>query len=113
MLEGDVQDMVGFVVGQMTFEKAEVLLDIIDQADLLSQQESGADPAGTDAFDAIGVFVMDIRGGHHGFGSLGSQFIREMEANSPPAFLEDSLLASLAFFSESSTHTKTILVFYY
>jgi hypothetical protein len=75
-VEGDVQDMVGFVVGQMTFEKAEVLVDIVDQADLLSQQENGADPAGTEAFDAIGVFVMDIRGGHHGFGSLGAGFIR-------------------------------------
>jgi hypothetical protein len=98
--------MVGFVVGQMSFQKVEVLVDIVDQADLLSQQENGADTAGSESFDAIGVFVMDIRGGHHGFGLLGPGFIRETEANSPPAFLKDSLLASLAFFSESSAHSK-------
>ena len=31
-------------------------------------------------------------------------------ANSPPSFLEDSLLASRTFFSESSTHSKASLV---
>jgi hypothetical protein len=34
----------------------------------LSQQENAADTPRTEAFDAIGVFVVDIGGGHHRFG---------------------------------------------
>src|ERR1700677_4723633 len=84
-VESDVQDMVGFVVGQMSFEKVEIPIDIVDQADLLSQQENGADTAGTESFDAIGVLIVDIRGGHHGFRSLGLADVLETEVNSPPS----------------------------
>ena len=76
----------------------------------MSQQENGADTAGTEPFDAIGLFVVDIGGGHHGLGSLGSGQIGETAVDSPPSFLEAFLLASLAFSSESSTHSKTSLV---
>ena len=109
-VESEIQDMVGFVVGQMSFEKVEVPIDIVDQADLLSQQENGADTAGTEPFYAIGVFVVDIGGGHHRFGPLGIADILETLANSPPSFLKDSLLASQTFFSESSSHSKASLV---
>jgi hypothetical protein len=112
-VESDVQDMVGFVVGQMSFEKVEIPIDIVDQADLLSQQENGADTAGTEPFDAIGVLVVDIGGGHHGLGSLGLAHILETEANSPPSILKVFLLASQTFFSESSTHSKASLVLEY
>ena len=109
-VEGDVQDMVGFVIRQMSFEKVEIPIDTVDQANRSSQQENGADTAGTEPFDAIGLFVVDIGGGHHGFGSLGFAYILETEANSPPSFLKDSLLASQTLFSESSSHSKTSLV---
>jgi hypothetical protein len=49
---------------------------------------------------------VDIGRGHHGFGSLLVANIREPEPDSPPSFLEDSLPAGLAFFSDSSTHSK-------
>ena len=45
-VESDVQDVVGFVVGQMSFEKVEIPIDSVDEADLLSQQKNGTD--GTD-----------------------------------------------------------------
>jgi hypothetical protein len=97
----------------MSFEKVEIPIDIVDQADLLSQQENGADTPGTEAFDAIGVFVVDIGGGHHGFGSLANAYIRETEAKSAPSILKESLLACLAFFLESSCHSKASLVLEY
>ena len=109
-IEGDVQDMVGFVIGQMSFEKVEVPIDTVDQADRSSQHESGADTAGAEPFDAIGMFVVDIGSGHHRFRSLGFADILETEANSPLSFLKDSLLASQAFFSESRSHSKASLV---
>src|ERR1700678_937436 len=109
-VEGDVQDMIGFVIRQMSFEKVKVTIDTVDQANRSSQHENGADTAGTEPFDAIGVFVVDIGGGHHGFRLLGLAYILEAEANPPSAFLKDSLLASQTFFSESSSHSKASLV---
>ena len=76
-VEGDVQDMIGFVIRQMSFEKVKVTIDTVDQANRSSQRENDADTAGTEPFDAIGVFVVDIGGGHHGFGSLGLAYILE------------------------------------
>jgi hypothetical protein len=109
-VESDVQDVVGFVVGQMAFEKVKIPIDIVDQADLLSQQKNGADTSGAEALDTIGVFVVDIGRGHHGLGLFGLANIRETEANSAPSLLEDSLLASPAFFSETSTHSKASFI---
>jgi hypothetical protein len=112
-VKGNVQDMVGFVIGQMPFEKVEILIDTVDQANLLSQHENGADAAGTKPFDTIGVFVVDVGGGHHRFRTLGLADILETEANSPPPFLKDSLLASQMFFPETSSHSKASLVVEY
>jgi hypothetical protein len=47
-IEGDVEDMVGFVIGQMALEQVEVAVDILDEFDPLSQQEEGPDAAGTE-----------------------------------------------------------------
>src|SRR6202044_991078 len=59
-IQGDVQDMVGFVVGQMALEQVEIAVDILDELDPLSQQEEGPDAAGTEPADAIGIFVVDV-----------------------------------------------------
>ena len=37
-VEGDVQDMVGFVIGEMPLEDMEVVVDVADQADPARQQ---------------------------------------------------------------------------
>jgi hypothetical protein len=46
-IEGDIQDMVGFVIRQMALEQVEIAVDILDQFDPLSQEEEGPDAAGT------------------------------------------------------------------
>ena len=71
--------MVGFVVGQMSFEKVEIPINIVDQADLLSQQANVDDTAGTEPFDAIGVFVVDIGGGIIGSGHCHRRHSRDAE----------------------------------
>ena len=108
-IEGDVQDMVGFVVGQMPLEQVKIAVDILDESDLLSQEEEGPDAAGTEPADAIGMFVVDIGGGHHGYRPLRAGRIVESFLDSPSPFLEESLLACGPFFSESSTHSKAPL----
>ena len=60
---------------------------------LLRQQEHGADAAGTEALDAIGQFVVDVGGGHHGPIAFGSGPIRDAVEDPPPALPEDPAVA--------------------
>ena len=108
-IEGEVQDMVGFVVGQMAFEQVKIAVDILDESDPLSQQEEGPDAAGTEPADAIGMFVVDVGRGHHGSRPLGAGRRVESFLDSPAPLLKESLLACGASFSESSTHSKAPL----
>ena len=64
-VEGDVQDVVGLVIGEVPLEEVEVVVDVGDQAGPLGQQEHGADAAGGEALDALGELVVDVGGGHH------------------------------------------------
>jgi hypothetical protein len=87
----------------------EIAVNLLDEADPLSEQEDGADASGAEAADAIGVFVVDVGRGHHGDRALGSRCVVEpfLEPSSP--LLEESLLACGAFFSESRAHSKAPL----
>ena len=51
------------------------------------------------ALDAIGQFVLDITGGHHGFGP-GIVRLAESLIDLLSPFLQESLLAYRAFFSQ-------------
>ena len=64
-VEGDVQDVVGFMIGTMALEDVEVVVDIADQADPPCQQQHGTDSPGIQALDAIGELVVDVAGGDH------------------------------------------------
>src|SRR5208337_3202525 len=113
-VEGDVQDMVGFVIGQMPLEQNEVGVDVFDQPGVASQQKHGADAPGAEALDAIGQFVVDIAGGHHRFFAFGSWPILDALEDSPFAFVEDSAVAFprfptvafSGFLGDSMTHSK-------
>ena len=99
-IEGDVQDVVGFVVGEMHLEQMKIVVDVVDQAGLLSQEEHGADAAGAEPLDAIGQFVVDIARGHHGYGPLGPRRIDQSFQNSPSPLLRVplALLRASRFF---------------
>ena len=117
-VEGDVQDMVGFVIGQMPLEQNKVGVDVFDQSGVASQQEHGADAAGTEALDAIGQFVVDVAGGHHRFIAFGSGPILDAFEDSPLAFVEDSAVAFSGFppvafsglLGDSMIHSKASVV---
>ena len=108
-IEGDVQDVVGFVVRKVPLEQMKVAVDLLDELDSLGHLKNGADAAGAESPDTVGVFVVDIGRGHHGHGPLGPRGIVQPFLNSPPTFLENSLLACRRFISESSTHSKAPL----
>jgi hypothetical protein len=105
-IEGNVQDMVGFVIRQRPLEQVKVVVDVLDELDFLSQQKAGSDATGAESPDAISIFVVDIGGRHHGPRPLGCGRIVEPFLDSPSTLLEDSLLAGSALFSESTTYSK-------
>jgi hypothetical protein len=104
-VEGNVQNMVGLMIREMRFKEVEIGVDVGDQAGPARQKQHGADVTGTQPLDTIGQFLVDIGGAHHGLGPLGPRRIDESAVNSSPVFRERSRLASVAFFSESSSHS--------
>ena len=112
-IEGDVEHMVGFVVRPMPLEQMESAVDFLDELDLLSHQKDGADAAGTEPAGATGRLVVDVGGGHHGYGPLGAGRIGEPFLDSPSPLLEGSLLACSPFSSESGAHSKAPFVMEY
>ena len=71
-VQGDVQDMVGLVVGAMVFEQMQVVIDVSDQSSPACQQEHGADATWAQSLDPIAQFVVDVVGGDHGAFTLGT-----------------------------------------
>ena len=117
-VEGDVQDMVGFVIGQMPLEENKLGVDLVDQPGVASQQEHGTDAAGGESVDAIGQFVVDVGSGHHGLLAFWSGAILEAFEDSLLAFVENSAIAfsrfpTVAFaglLGDSRTHSKASVV---
>src|SRR5208282_3705791 len=111
---GDIQDMVGFVVGQMPLEEMEIAVDIADQPGPASQQVNGTDSASGETLDAVRQFVVDVGSGHHRFFAFGSWPILDALEDSPFAFVEDSAVAfsrlpTVAFsgiLGDRMTHSK-------
>src|SRR5271157_2187300 len=90
---GDIQDMVGLVIGLMPFEEMEIAVDIADQPGPASQQVEGTDSASGETLDAVRQFVMDVGGGHHGLVALRPGPILDALEYSELAFVEDSAVA--------------------
>ena len=63
---GDIQDMIGFVIGEMNLEHMEALVDAIDETDLLGEQMKSADAAVADTVNALGNLVVNVGGREDG-----------------------------------------------
>jgi hypothetical protein len=113
-IEGDVQDMVGFVIGEMPLEDMEVVVDVADQTSPARQEEHGADAARGEALNAIGEFVVDVVGGNHWPFALRSGPVLDAIEDPLPALTESSAVAfpgSLGvafsgFLGDSRSHSK-------
>ncbi len=57
---GEVEHVVGFVIGQVKLEQMQPLVDGVDQSDPPGQQVDSPNAAARDAADAIGHLVMDV-----------------------------------------------------
>ena len=101
-VQGDVQDMVGLVVGAMAFEQMQVMIDVSNQSGPACQQEHGTDAAWAQSLDPITQFVVDVAGGDHGAFTLGTGAVFDAA--------EDSPLASSQFVQHTGFHSKVSVV---
>ncbi|MBV8523751.1 MAG: hypothetical protein JOY71_16785 [Acetobacteraceae bacterium] len=98
-VEGDVQDVIGFMVRQVPFEELKFLVECGDQPGPAGPQEHGTKTAGSEPLDPIGQFLLDVAGGDHGAFPFRPGTIFEAAENSPlalPQFVEDSRFHSQA-----------------
>ena len=63
---GEVEHVIGLVIGQMNLEQVQLVIDGIDQADLAGQDVKGADAAMGQSAAALGDLVVDVGRGEHG-----------------------------------------------
>ena len=66
---GEVEDVIGLVVGQVELEQVQAVVDGVDEAELAGQEVHGADAAVADAAAAVADFIVDVAGGEHGLGA--------------------------------------------
>jgi hypothetical protein len=117
-VEGDVEDVVGLVIGEVAFEEVKVAVDVTDQAGPARDQEHGAETTGTEAVDAAGEFVVDVGSSHHGVIAFGAGAVLDAIEDSLTTFAEDlavsfSGLVALVFpgfARDSRSHSKTSVV---
>ena len=57
---GEIEDMIGFVIGQMDLEGMQALVDDLGQAETLDHEMDGADAAAVEAMAALAEFVVDV-----------------------------------------------------
>ena len=99
---GDVQHVVGIVIGQMDLQQAEAAIDGLVEAELLGQQMDGPDAAVGGRSRAFGDFIMDVRGGHDG--PIASAVVVLVQSSGDPP------LASFDLFSYLGVHSKTSVI---
>ena len=99
---GEVEDVVGLVVGQVDLEQVQAVVDGVDEAELAGQGVDGADAAVADAAGAVGDLVVDVAGGEHRLAAAAQ--VGLVEAALDAALAVGQLLAYLSF------HSKSLLV---
>ena len=83
----------------MPLEQVEVLVDVVDQAELPGHEVDGPDAAGCDGPGPLGDLVVDVGGGHHRLVAFDAGLILDAAGDSPLACGELS--------ADSGVHSKT------
>jgi hypothetical protein len=96
---GEVENVIGLVVGKVELEQVQAVVDGVDEADLPRQGMDGPDAAAADTACAGGHFVVDVAGGEHG--SLTATAVGAVETTSEAALAVGQLPAYLGFHLKS------------
>jgi hypothetical protein len=117
-VEGDVEDMIGFVIGEVPLKQMEILVNVVDQPRLAREKEHGADAAATEALDAFGHFILNVSGSHHGLAAFRPWAILDAIEDSSLSLAENPLMtvlslgavASRGLVGDSRSHSKPLLL---
>ena len=99
-VQGDVQDMIGLVVGEMALEQMQVVIDVGNQSGPACQQEHSADATWAQPLDPITQLVMNVVGGDHGLLALGTGAVFDAAEDSPLA--SSQCVQDMRFHSKAS-----------
>ena len=83
----------------MAFEEMEVVVEVLDEMKFLSHEVDGPDATGGNGFGAVGDFIVDVGGGHHGLMTFHTGLIFDAAGNTTLACGELS--------ADSGVHSKT------
>ena len=98
---GEGQHMVGLVVGQVQLKQVEASVDGLGESEARGEGVDGSDAPDGESTRALGNFIVNVAGGHDGFG-----------AAAEVGFIEASLDASLAVgqhLSYALSHLKPLV----
>ncbi len=98
---GNIEDMIGLVIGHMHLEQVQTMIDGLGEAELLGHEMDGAEAAIADGTTAFAEFVMDITGSE----------LRPIAAWQP-SFIQPALDATLAIGPDAvyfGSHSKSLL----
>ena len=62
-VEGEVEHMIGFGIGQMNLENVQTRIDGVEQADVAGELVKEGDAAEAEAMDAVGDFIVEVAAG--------------------------------------------------
>jgi hypothetical protein len=88
---GEVEDVVGFKVGDMAFEEMEVGVEGVGEFEALDKEEEDAEASGVEAFGFVGDVVVNVLVFEHGAGLNGPLFFAEAALEAALAIAEATL----------------------
>src|SRR5450755_346353 len=65
-VEGQIENVIGLVIGEMDFQKVQAFVNSLAEADTASQQHHGTDATMGNTTNATGKLVIDVPRGKHG-----------------------------------------------
>jgi hypothetical protein len=98
-IDGNIEHVIGLMVGQVDLQQVEPPVDSFDQTDALGKQVKGADAAKRQTTHALGNLVGNVKSGEHRFGTVTELGLVEPAQDLTLAV--GQLLAYLGFHSKS------------
>jgi hypothetical protein len=97
---GEVEDVIGLVIGQMNLEQVELSVDSVEESQVVGEGMDGAEAAMGEATGAVADRVVEVTGGEHGAGAVAA--LGRVEA------AVDLVLAAGQLLVYRSVHSKSL-----
>src|SRR5262249_18512610 len=88
---GEIEDVIGFVVGDVPFEQAEPRVEVAGELQALDEELDGAEAGGVEARGLVGDLIVDAGGLEHGPALVVPLLFAEAVLDAPLAITEPAL----------------------